>query len=314
MTNAIVVAGLGKRFGDSVAVDAVDLEVRHGELFSLLGPNGAGKTTLMSMLTGLLRPDGGRATIAGHAAGSAAARAVLGVVPQDVALYPDLSARENLAFWGRMYGLSGDGLRRRCDELLAVVGLEGRQKDRVGTFSGGMKRRLNIAAALLHSPDVLMLDEPTVGIDPQSRRAILDYVRELNRAGTTVLYTTHYMEEAQELSHRIGILDHGRLIALGSHEELVRIVGESDVIDLRLAGDADAATLADAFGDLPGIHADGALAAAGQLRLLADDGATALPLLFARAAARGVPVRAVTITQPDLESVFLQLTGRALRD
>ncbi|HKI58977.1 MAG TPA: ATP-binding cassette domain-containing protein [Trueperaceae bacterium] len=314
MNNAVAVAGLSKRFGDTVAVDAVDLEIAQGELFSLLGPNGAGKTTLMSMLAGLLRPDAGRATIAGRPAGSAAARAVLGVVPQDVALYPDLSARENLAFWGSMYGLRGAPLRRRCDELLGVIDLEDRQRDRVGTFSGGMKRRLNIAAALLHEPAVLMLDEPTVGIDPQSRRAILDYVAALNRAGTTVLYTTHYMEEAQELSHRIGILDHGRVIALGTHAELVRIVGERDVIDLELSTDAVAADLGDAFVDVPGVGADGANAEDGHLRLLAEDSETALPRLFQRAATRGVSIRSVTVTEPNLESVFLQLTGRALRD
>ncbi len=314
MRNAVVVTGLSKHFGETVAVDAVDLEVREGELFSLLGPNGAGKTTLMSMLAGLLRPDAGRATIAGHPAGSAAARAALGVVPQDVALYPDLSARENLIFWGRMYGLGGNALRRRCDDLLAIVGLAERQRDRVDTFSGGMKRRLNIAAALLHAPDVVMLDEPTVGIDPQSRRAILDYVRTLSRSGTTVLYTTHYMEEAQELSHRIGILDKGRLIALGTHEELVRIVGERDVIDLELASPAGATEPHEAFDGLPGVRVEVPSRGDDHVRLLADDSTTALPSLFARAAARNVPVRSVVITEPNLESVFLQLTGRALRD
>ncbi|MEJ2290380.1 MAG: ABC transporter ATP-binding protein [Deinococcales bacterium] len=313
MSGAIVVSGLSKRFGDVTAVDAVNLEVHEGELFSLLGPNGAGKTTLMSMLSGLLRPDAGSASIAGHGIGSVAARAALGVVPQDVALYPDLSARENLGFWGRMYDLRGDTLRRRCDQLLEVVGLAERQRDRVGTFSGGMKRRLNIAVALLHEPRVVMLDEPTVGIDPQSRRAILDYVQSLNRDGATVLYTTHYMEEAQELSHRIAILDHGRVLALGTHEELVRRVGEHDVIDLEFAGEPDLNELAGIFADLPGVRVDGA-DPGGHLRLLAEDSDTALPHLFQRAAVHEAPVRSVTVTEPNLESVFLQLTGRALRD
>jgi len=313
VTHAVEVVGLSKRFGDTIAVDGVDLAVAEGELFSLLGPNGAGKTTLMGMLAGLLEPDGGRALIGGQRAGSSAARALLGVVPQEVALYPDLSAHENLAFWGRMYGLRGDDLRRRCDTLLQVVGLEGRRRDRVGTFSGGMKRRLNIAAALLHRPSVVMLDEPTVGIDPQSRRAILDYVLRLNREGATVFYTTHYMEEAQELSDRIAILDRGRIIALGTHDELVRIVGERDVIDLIL-GDASAGDAVAAFRDLPGIDSDGSPDQNGRLRLLADDGETALPLLFQRAAEAGVSIRSVAVTEPNLESVFLQLTGRALRD
>ena len=234
---ALRIEGVRKRYRNNVAVDAVSLEVEKGELVSLLGPNGAGKSTLMDMIAGVVRPDQGDVWVMGHSLRQApmAVRAALGVVPQDLALYPDLSARENLQFWGRMYGLGGARLARRTADLLEVVGLVERQRDRVETFSGGMKRRLNIAAALLHEPPVIMLDEPTVGIDPQSRRAILDYVRRLNDEGATVLYTTHYMEEAAELSDRIAILDRGRIIAQGTHEALTRIVGEHDRVELELS-------------------------------------------------------------------------------
>ncbi len=314
---ALRARGLTKRYRDTVAVDAIDLEIAPGELVSLLGPNGAGKSTLMDMIAGVVRPDGGDAWVLGHSLRREpmAARRALGVVPQDIALYPDLSARENLLFWGRMYGLTGTRLERRTATLLEVVGLAERQRGRVETFSGGMKRRLNIAAALLHEPPVIMLDEPTVGIDPQSRRAILDYVQRLNDDGATVLYTTHYMEEAAELSDRIAILDRGRIIAQGTHDALTRIVGEHDRIELELAGasasDPGAAAAA-AFADLPGVRQVSPQGAT--LELLADDGTTLLPGLFARAAERGVAVRSVTLHEPDLESVFLHLTGRALRD
>ena len=241
---AITVEGLRKQFDPPkgpVAVDGVTFDIAEGEIFSLLGPNGAGKTTTISMLSCLLKPDGGDAQVGGFSVQKQAdkVKALIGVVPQDIALYEDLSGRENLAFWGRMYGMKGPALDKRVDEVLELIGLADRQKDRVGKYSGGMKRRVNIGAALLHRPRFLYLDEPTVGIDPQSRRSILDGVKDLNASGVTVLYTTHYMEEAQELSHRIGIMDKGKMIAVGTQAELVRMVGERTRIDLALDREAE---------------------------------------------------------------------------
>src|SRR6266498_4615060 len=238
---AIEVQNLKKSFGDFHAVQGASFETYAGEILSLLGPNGAGKSTTISMLSGLLAPNGGDACIMGHSVvrEPEAAKKSLGVVPQDIALYPDLSARENLVFWGKMYGLRGAELKSSVDEVLEVIGLTDRQKDHVGKFSGGMKRRVNIGAALLHKPDVVIMDEPTVGIDPQSRRHILDNVKELNQKGMTVLYTTHYMEEAAELSHHIAIMDKGKVIAYGTHDELIKMVGEQTRIDLTLNTDGE---------------------------------------------------------------------------
>jgi ABC-2 type transport system ATP-binding protein len=237
---AIEVLDLHKSFGENQAVQGVSFEVKQGEIFSLLGPNGAGKTTTISMLSCLLRPNDGDARIMGHSIRTDAmgVKSVLGVVPQDLALYEDLTARENLSFWGKMYGLRGSKLKLRVDEVLDVIGLRDRANERVGKYSGGMKRRVNIGVALLHKPKVIYMDEPTVGIDPQSRRNILDSVVKLKDEGMTVLYTTHYMEEAQELSDHIAIMDHGKLITYGTHDELVKLVGQQTRIDLTLNGDA----------------------------------------------------------------------------
>ncbi len=310
--NAIEVQDLHKSFGDLQAVQGVTFAAASGEVLSLLGPNGAGKSTTISMLSGLLRPTSGDAAIMGHSICSEpeAAKASLGVVPQDIALYGDLSARENLVFWGKMYGLRGSQLRQRVDEVLSVIGLADRQKDRVGTFSGGMKRRVNIGAALLHKPAVIIMDEPTVGIDPQSRRHILDNVKELNRQGMTVLYTTHYMEEAAELSHHIAIVDKGKVIAYGTHDELIRMVGEQTRIDLTLN--------AESIRVLPAWQAaDGVMridSQDGHVTALVNDSNRVLPRLFEGAAKAGVRITSVDIQEPNLETVFLHLTGRALRD
>jgi len=219
-TPVLALRGITQRYGSLTALDEVSLEVAPGEFFGLLGPNGAGKTTLMSVAAGLRRPQGGTVAIAGRPAGDPAARRELGLVPQGLALYPHLSAEENLEVFGGLYGLHGAVLRGRVDELLEAVQLSDRRAGVVKTFSGGMKRRLNLAAALLHRPRLLLCDEPTVGVDPQSRNAIFDLLAQLNREGLTVIYSTHYMEEAARLCSRIGIIDHGKMLALGTLDEL----------------------------------------------------------------------------------------------
>jgi ABC-2 type transport system ATP-binding protein len=311
-TNAIEVLNLHKSFGSTPAVAGASFTVQAGEIFSLLGPNGAGKTTTLSMLSCLLRPDQGDARVFGNSIRSdpLAVKACLGVVPQEIALYEDLSARENLDFWGRMYGLDGAVLRQRVDEVLQVIGLTDRQGERVGKYSGGMKRRVNIGAALLHRPRVIYMDEPTVGIDPQSRRSILDSVVALKNQGMTVLYTTHYMEEAEELSDHIAIMDHGQVIACGTNLELTRIVGELDRITLTL--NAESGRVLETWRALAGVER--VTAENGSLTLLAGDSNQVLPHLFESAAAAGARITSVDIQEPNLESVFLHLTGRALRD
>jgi ABC-2 type transport system ATP-binding protein len=310
--HAIEVQDLHKSFGDIHAVQGVSFNVGQGEIFSLLGPNGAGKTTTISMLSTLLRPDQGDALIMGHSIRTdpMGVKSVLGVVPQEIALYEDLSARENLNFWGKMYGLRGSALRARVDELLETIGLTERAGGRVGKFSGGMKRRVNIGVALLHKPQVIYMDEPTVGIDPQSRRNILDSVVDLNRRGMTVLYTTHYMEEAQELSDQIAIMDHGKLIAAGTHAELVKIVGEMDRI--RLTTYPESERIQEAWKVVPGVR--GISSEDGVISLLVEDSNLVLPRLFDVATSNGVRITSIDIQEPNLEAVFLHLTGRALRD
>jgi ABC-2 type transport system ATP-binding protein len=309
---AISVRDLHHSFGQTRAVDGVSFDVLRGEIFSLLGPNGAGKTTLISMLSCLLKPDSGDAVVMGHSVSteSRQVKASIGVVPQEVALYGDLSARENLVFWGKLQDLRGSALASRVDEVLEVIGLTDRQKDRVSTYSGGMKRRVNIAVALLHKPAVVIMDEPTVGIDPQSRRSILDNVKQLRDQGMTVLYTTHYMEEAQELSDHVGIMDHGKLVAVGTRQELVTSVGELDRIQLRLTGSAD--LLLQTWKEVEGVHE--VSSDDGLISVLAADSNRILPRLFETAADAGVRITSVDIQEPNLEAVFLRLTGRALRD
>lgn len=309
---AIETQNLRKSFGEFQAVRGATFSAEAGEILSLLGPNGAGKSTTISMLSGLLAPTSGDACIMGHSVirEPVAAKKSLGVVPQDIALYPDLSARENLVFWGKMYGLRGAALTSHVDEVLDIIGLADRQKDHVGKFSGGMKRRVNIGAALLHKPDVIIMDEPTVGIDPQSRRHILDNVKELNQQGMTVLYTTHYMEEAAELSHHIAIMDKGEVIAYGSHDELIRMVGEQSRIDLTL--NAEAGKVLDLWRATQGVTRIDATD--GKVTALVDDSNCVLPRLFDVASKAGVRITSIDIQEPNLETVFLHLTGRALRD
>ncbi|HLB50217.1 MAG TPA: ABC transporter ATP-binding protein, partial [Anaerolineales bacterium] len=290
-SNAIEAQHLRKNFGDLQAVQDVTFAVQAGEILSLLGPNGAGKSTTISMLSGLLEPTDGEAFVMGHSIRREpmAAKAALGVVPQDIALYPDLTARENLIFWGKMYGMRGRTLKQRVDEVLDVIGLTDRQQHRVDTFSGGMKRRVNIGVALLHKPKVVIMDEPTVGIDPQSRRHILDNVKELNRQGMTVLYTTHYMEEAAELSHHIAVVDKGRVIAYGTHDELLKLVGQQTRIDLTLNVEAGR-VMAD-WQETDGVART--YAEDGKVTVLVDDSNVVLPRLFESAARAGARIMSV---------------------
>lgn len=303
---------LRKRFGSRVAVDGVGFEIAEGETYGLLGPNGAGKTTTISMICGLLAVDEGDVEVAGHRLRDdpLSLKAAIGYVPQEVALYKDLSARENLVFFGRLYRLQGQHLRKRVDHALEVVGLETRADERVESFSGGMMRRLNIAAGLLHEPSLLVLDEPTVGVDPQSRNTILQSVADLGRAGMAILYTTHYMEEAERLCDRIGILDEGRSVAEGTRAELVDMLGERDHVRLSATGAIDA--LAADLSLVDGV--DQAQVLEGSLDLLVHGARRLLPALIEHADARGVAVQSVDIDEPDLETVFLHLTGKALRD
>ncbi len=303
--------GLTKSFGERLAVDDVSFDVASGEIYGLLGPNGAGKTTTIRMVCGLLAPGGGTITIGGRdAAGELAVKSLVGYVPQDVALYPDLTARENLSFLGRLYKLSGGLLKERVDEALSLTELSERSDERVDTFSGGMKRRLNIAAGLLHHPLLLVLDEPTVGVDPQSRHAILERVQALGRGGMGVLYTTHYMEEAERICDRVGIIDHGRLVAEGTRRELVARLGERDRIELGATGDLE--LLADAVRKVPGVQN----AATGDhaVQLVAEEGRRILPAVLEAAERAGIAVNSVDVVEPDLEAVFLHLTGTALRE
>jgi ABC-2 type transport system ATP-binding protein len=304
--------GLRKRYGGRTVVDGVGFTIDRGETFGLLGPNGAGKTTTISMLCGLLARDGGTVVVDGHDLDHdpMAVKRAIGYVPQDVALYPDLSGRENLQFFGRLYGLRGADLAGRVDRTLETVGLSERGDDRVDGYSGGMKRRLNIAAGLLHDPRLLVLDEPTVGVDPQSRNAILEAVHQLGAEGMGVLYTTHYMEEAERLCDRIGILDEGRVVAEGTRDQLVARVGEQGRVRLVATGAVPALVV-------EARRIDGvveAMPSDGGVTLLVHDARRLLPRLLQAAVDADVTVQSVEVEEPDLEAVFLHLTGKALRD
>ena len=299
--------GLRKRYGERLAVDGVSFAIGPTECYGLLGPNGAGKTTTISMLCGLIPPDEGEITIAGHAGGTLEAKATVGYVPQDLALYPDLSARENLSFFGQLYGLTGRELQDRIDEALELVGLSDRGRDRISTYSGGMRRRANMAAGLLHRPKLLVLDEPTVGVDPQSRNAILETVGGL---GIAVLYTTHYMEEAARLCDRVGIIDDGRLIAEGTADALIRSHGGRAKVHLA----CDAAALGELAAACRALDVHGVDEVDGHLELTTDHGPAVLSAAVAVAARHGVELTGVEVRSPNLEDVFLQLTGKELRD
>lgn len=312
MENAVEVKGLKKFYKDVKAVNGVDFSIQSGEIFSLLGPNGAGKTTTINVLTGLFPPNAGDALIFGHSIKKEPlkAKALMGVVPQEIALYEDLSARENLVFWGKLYGLRGKQLQKRVDEVLELIGLRDRQRQRISKYSGGMKRRVNIGIALLHLPKLVIMDEPTVGIDPQSRRHILDNVLQLNKQGMTVLYTTHYMEEAQELSSHIAIMDQGRIVANGTHAELVKLVGEQDRVELALS--QDGGKVLKEWKKVKGVSKVDQEDE--KIVLLVNDSNAVLPELFKIANQQNARIASIAIHEPNLETVFLHLTGKALRD
>ena len=314
MATILEVQNLVKKYGDFTAVKGVSFDIQEGEVFSLLGPNGAGKTTTISVLSTLFAPTSGHVTVGGHSVTESpmAVRKLIGIIPQELAIYDELTARENLVFWGKLYDLSGKTLKARIDEVLEQIGLSDRADERVDTYSGGMKRRVNIGVGLLHKPRLLFMDEPTVGIDPQSRRAILDSVKALNQQGMTVLYTTHYMEEAQELSDRVGIMDHGELIALGTQKQLTHQVGENDTLILEISEGSDSKALASVVQDIDGVLR--AESTDHTITIIAVEAEDILAPVISQANALGTKIRSVSIQEPNLEAVFLHLTGRALRD
>jgi ABC-2 type transport system ATP-binding protein len=309
--NVVAVENLRKYYGDVRAVDGISFEIRQGEIFGLLGPNGAGKSTTIDMLCAYVEPTGGQIRIDGIDVVAAPERVkpIIGVVPQDIALYPDLSAVENLRFFGRLYDVPADQLSRRIEGLLRLVGLYEKRKARVEHYSGGMKRRLNLAVGLLNEPKFLLLDEPTVGVDPQSRNAIFEFIQALNAQGLTILYTTHYMEEAELLCHRVGIMDEGRIIALDTPQDLINALGTGIIhIGVRDGDEGLAAQLR----ALP--HVKAVSYRGGMLIVETVDAQAALLDIIGLFNETDTPMTALEILEPNLESVFIQLTGRQLRD
>lgn len=312
----IEIENLTKRYGDALAVEDLSLVAQPGEITGLLGPNGAGKSTTIACLSGLREPTSGRVRVLGHdvVRDKRAALAQLGLAPQELALYEDLSARENLEYWGAAFGLRGIVLRNRVGDVLEAVGLFDRADERVSRFSGGMQRRLNFGCALVHSPRVLLLDEPTAGVDPQSRVKLLELVRAQARAGATVLYTTHHMQEAEELCDRLAIVDHGKLIASGSLRELHARLGGRDLVQLGGAFSPESTRAAlesarEALGEFDVVSLDERA-----LQLSLRDGSRRLAALLDAVRQSGGEVRETTLRQPSLESLFIALTGKELRE
>ena len=308
----IEVQDIRKSFGERIAVDGVSFVAREGAVFGLLGPNGAGKSTTIGCISGLLAPSSGRIRVCGHDVVQEAtkARTCIGVVPQELALYEDSSAADNASYWGAAYGLRGRELKQRVAEVLELTGLADRAREQVKKLSGGMKRRLNFGCGIVHRPRVLLLDEPSVGVDPQSRVRLLDLVREQANTGTCVLYTTHYMEEAQELCDRLAIMDHGRILAVGTLEELRGLLGERDL--LRLTGEFETErtrTGIEALGDAEVVSMDSST-----MLIAAGAASRRLPAIFEAIAEAGGRVDETTLNRPNLESLFIKMTGRELRE
>lgn len=308
----VKIENLVKKYDTNTAVKGISFNIEKGEVFGLLGPNGAGKSTTISMLCGLLKPTSGNIFIEDKDAlkNPMVVKKIMGLVPQDIALYPTLTAKENLYFFGRMYNLSGKYLKERVNEVLKIAGLTDRKDDKIKDYSGGMKRRINIAAALLHNPKILIMDEPTVGIDPQSRNHILESVKKLNEEGMTIIYTSHYMEEVEYLCSRIGIVDHGNLIALGSKEELKSSVKSDEKIELELSQILPAAV--SKIKEVKGIKA--VVIDDKKVIINTDGNKDILPSLIKLFFSMNIKILSVKVEEPNLESVFLSLTGRALRD
>lgn len=306
------VENLYKSFGSIKAVDGISFEVIRGEIFGLLGPNGAGKSTAISVISTLIPPTNGKVMFDGRNIFTEdnSLRQNLGLVPQDIALYPTLTGYENLSFWGNMYGLKGSGLKKRINEVSEVIGLNGRIKDRVDKYSGGMKRRLNIGAALLHRPELLIMDEPTVGIDPQSRNHILDTVLELNRQGMTIIYTSHYMEEVEYLCSRICIMDQGKIIASGTQEELVELVKGKTQVSLKL--DKMDKDILGRLVSIKGVAK--AELVQDEIVVSGENVDIVLADIIAKVTEHGRRISSIDVRKPNLEAVFLHLTGKALRD
>lgn len=307
----ISIKGLQKSFGKIKAVKGIDLEVEKGEFFGLLGPNGAGKTTTINILSTILKPDAGAISINGFDLKKEPTKCKrsIGIVPQELALYEELTAKENLVFWGSFYNISKSKAADRAEELLKTFELQDRKNALIKTFSGGMKRRINIAAAMLHQPEILLMDEPTVGVDPQSRHQIYDVLAEFSKSGMTIIYTTHYMDEVEKLCNRIGIIDHGEIIARGTLEELRKLTGaeQNIVIKFEKKNDHDLDQMKTEYNDRIQVFDD-------RLVFHANNVSKELPELIKKCAKSCDAITHIAIEQASLETVFLKLTGRKLRD
>jgi ABC-2 type transport system ATP-binding protein len=308
----VKIENLVKKFGDNVAVDNICLEIEEGEIYGLLGPNGAGKSTIINIICGLLTKDRGKVEIFGYdiKKDPISAKKNIGIVPQDIAIYEDLTAYENIKFFAGLYGIRGSLLKERIEEALEFVGLTDKAKSRPGDFSGGMKRRLNIACAIAHRPKLIIMDEPTVGIDPQSRNHILQSVRKLNGMSCTIIYTSHYMEEVEEIGSRIGIIDHGKLIAEGTNEELKAIVTDTNSVWITV--DSTSRINSDQLKAIKGVTS--VEIAENLIKVNSSADINNLDKLILYFTGNHVSIRSIESKTPNLESVFLTLTGRKLRD